>query len=717
MPCGPSHPTGRERSIVAFCVPVLALETMDAESRIGPRPPVAAVHSHQIVTPFGARREDPYYWLRDDRRENPDVIAYLEAENAYADAMLAPLAATREAIYAEIVGRLAPEDASAPYHLKGHWYYTRYEEGAQHPIHARRRGSLDAPEDILLDGNALAEGKGFYQIGDYEISPQGRLIAWVEDDVGRRQYRLRIRDLASGKELSDCIEGVAPMLVWGADDDSLYYIENDPDTLLGRWIKCHRLGTSVSDDVVIHEEDDDSFYLWISRSRSEKYLCIHLENSVSSELRCVELANPARHFVFAPRERDVLYEADHLDGRWVIRTDWNAPNYRLMTVVDAAVGDRSQWQEWIAHDEDVFIGSFELFHDFVALEERSEGLRRIRVLPKAGEAFLVASDEPACLMRLAINAEPGTPWLRYAYTSLTTPHDIYALNVHTGEERLLRSEPVPGYDDSQYITERLWAPARDGRKIPVSLIHRRDFKRDGSAALLQYAYGAYGNSVDPRFNVALFSLIDRGMVCAIAHVRGGQELGRQWYEEGKLLHKRNSFTDFIDVTAHLVDEGYAAPDRIAADGASAGGLLIAAVANMAAECYAVMRAGVPFVDVVTTMLDASIPLTTNEYDEWGNPEDPEDYAYMLSYSPCDQITAQDYPALYVETGLWDSQVQYWEPAKWVAKMRAAETGERPILLRTDMEAGHGGKPGRFERYHQTAEWYAFLLQQVGGLSR
>lgn len=689
----------------------------DMSEKLSATAPMAAQHPHEVVAPFGARRQDPYYWLRDDSRKNPEVIAYLEAENAYTDAVLEPLQATRQALYEEIVARIKPDDASVPYQYKGYWYYSRFEQGGQYPVYARRKGGMEAPEEILLDGNALAEGHEFFQIGNYEVSPDGRLVAWLEDTVGRRQFTLKIKEIASGSVLEDRVEGLSGDLVWNADGSAVYYIENDPETLLGNKVKRHVLGTAASADQLIYEETDEAFYMGLSRTRSEKYLCIELESTVSSELRCAELDRPEHFFVLAPRQRDFLYQADHLDGRWVIRTDWDAPNYRLMTVADADArhGDRGRWQEWVPHREDAFIAEFELFDEFIALAERADGLRRVRVLPQQGEAFTVSSDEPAYTMTLSINAEPGTHWLRYDYGSLTTPQTTYELNVKSGERRLLKTQPVLGYDASQYVTERIWAPARDGASIPVSLVYRKGFKRDGRAALLQYAYGSYGSSVDPRFNVAVPSLLDRGVVYAIAHIRGGQEMGRHWYESGKLLHKKNTFTDFIDVTRHLVEQGYASPRRVAAAGASAGGLLIGAVANMAPQHYVVMNAGVPFVDVVTTMLDTSIPLTTNEYDEWGNPAEPQFYDYMLSYSPYDQVTAQPYPALYVDTGLWDSQVQYWEPAKWVARLRAVKTDANPVLLRTDMSAGHGGKSGRFERYHRVAEWYAFLLDQTGSI--
>jgi len=700
--------------LLAACASRTPQHTMDTALAAGaPVPPVAGTRPHQVIAPFGASREDPWYWLRDDTRENPEVIDYLNAENAYTDAVLAPLAATRETLFEEITGRIKADDASVPYREKGYWYYVRYEAGGEYPVYARRRGSMEAPEEILLDGNALGAGKGYFQIGDWAISPDGTRIAWAEDDVGRRQYVLKVKDLASGAVHEDGVAGIAPNLVWGADDQTLFYIENDPETLLGRRVRQHRIGTAPDADRLVYEEGDETFYMSISRTRSERYLCIDLRATVSTEMRCAELAAPERLFVFAPRQRDFLYKADHLDGRWVIRTDWRAPNGRLMTVAEGEVGDRARWREWVAHREDAFIGGFELFHDFVAFEERSEGLRRVRVMPSGGESFLVAADEPAYTMGLGVNEEPDSHWLRYGYGSLTTPQTTFEVDVTTGERRLLKTEPVLGYDATRYVTERLWAPARDGAKIPVSLVYRKGFERNGTAALLQYAYGSYGSSSDPRFNLAVPSLLDRGMVYAIAHIRGGQEMGRQWYEDGKLLHKKNSFTDFIDVTDFLVREGYAARDRVAAAGGSAGGLLMGAVANMAPDRYAVIHAGVPFVDVVTTMLDTSIPLTTNEFDEWGNPAEPVYYEYMLSYSPYDQVRAQDYPAMYVDTGLWDSQVQYWEPAKWVARLRATATGRRPLLLRTDMEAGHGGKSGRYVRYHRTSEWYAFMLDRLG----
>ncbi len=498
-------------------------------------------------------------------------------------------------------------------------------------------------------------------------------------------------------------------------------------------VKKHVLGTPTSADELVYEETDDSFYMGIGRTRDDRYICIGVDSTVSSEMRCAPAADPREFTVLAARERDVEYDADHHAGRWVIRTNADdARNFKLMTAPSDATS-RADWREWIGHDEDVFIDGFELFDGFTAIGERSGGLERIRLVRQAlnspamdgrvpaqdaqDKHEYVKADEPAYSMGLATNSEPDTDWLRYSYTSLTTPDTTYELNTRTGERRLIKRQPVIGYDPDQYTTERLWATARDGVKVPVSLVYRTGFEKDGSAALLQYAYGSYGHSMDPGFNLPAVSLLDRGVVYAIAHIRGGQEMGRKWYDAGKLLNKKNTFNDFIDVTRFLVDEGYAAPDRVAAYGGSAGGLLMGAIANMSPESYEVILSQVPFVDVVTTMLDASIPLTTNEYDEWGNPEQKQYYDYMLSYSPYDNLAAQAYPATFVGTGLWDSQVQYWEPAKYIARLRDLNTSTEPVLFRTNMDAGHGGKSGRFRRYRELAEMYAFMLDRLDADTR
>lgn len=690
-----------------------AIPPLSAENLVLPPAPVAEKRPYEVVAPHGASRQDEYYWLRDDSRQSPEVLAYLNAENAYADAVMAPLRGFENRLYEEMVGRIKQDDASVPFQYKDYWYYTRFEEGKEYPIHARRKGSMDAPEEILLDLNRLAEGKSFYSVANFEVSPDQRLLAYLEDTVGRRQYTLRIKDLATGETYADQVPGLSASLAWAGDNKTIYYIENDPVTLLTKRVRAHTLGSDPANNPVVYHEPDDSFYMGLQTTRSEKYLCIVVQSTVSSEQRCTGRDAPGEFRLIAPRERDFEYQADHLGERWVVRTNWNAKNFKLMQFADGQWGDRAQWRDLIGHDETVFISGFELFDGFLAVGERSDGLTRIRVL-RDGQAEYVKADEPTYVMALSTNAQPNTDWLRYTYTSLTTPATTYELNVRTGERRLLKEQPVlGGFDKADYVTDRVWATARDGTRVPVSLLYRKGFRKDGTAALLQAGYGSYGSSRDPFFNSNVLSLVDRGMVYAIAHIRGGQEMGRHWYEQGKLLNKINTFTDFIDVTDHLVKEGYAAPDRVAAMGGSAGGLLMGAIANMAPEKYRVIVSLVPFVDVVTTMLDESIPLTTNEFDEWGNPKDPVYYDYMLSYSPYDQLGARAYPAMYIGTGLWDSQVQYWEPAKYVARLRARRTDDNLLVFRTQMEAGHGGRSGRFQRFREQAESYAFMLNQLG----
>jgi oligopeptidase B len=680
-----------------------------------PVPPVAAKKPYEVRAPHGGARQDEYYWLRDDKRENAEMLAYLTAENAYTDSVLRPLEALEESLYAELVGRVKQDDATVPYLDDGYWYYTRFETGKEYPIYARRKGTMDAPEQVMFDVNAMAAGKNYFQIGSWEISEDGRLAAFAEDTTGRRQYTIRVKDLETGAILADSIAGASAGTMWADDNRSLYYTENDPTTLLAKRVKRHVLGTPASADTVVYEEKDDTFYMGVSRTTSDEYLCIFLSSTVSSEMRCAEAGDPEQFAVLAPRQRDFEYDGDHQSGRWVFNTNWDARNFRLMTLADGRPwGDRRQWQELVPHSDDVLISDFSLFDGFIAISERSGGLERLRVRKNDGSTDFVAAEESAYSMALAINAEPDTDWLRYTYTSLTTPASTYELNVRTGERRLLKEQPVlGGFDRANYVTERLWATARDGTRIPVSVLYRKGFAKDGTGAMYQYSYGSYGSSSDPDFNANALSLVDRGAVYAVAHVRGGQEMGRAWYDDGKLMHKVNTFTDFIDVTDFLVEEGYAAPDRVAAMGGSAGGLLMGAISNLAPEKYKAIVAHVPFVDVVTTMLDESIPLTTNEFDEWGNPKDKAFYDYMLAYSPYDQVAAKDYPAMLVTTGLWDSQVQYYEPAKWVARLRDRKTDSNPLLFRINMEAGHGGKSGRFQRFRERAEEYAFVLDQLG----
>ena len=680
-----------------------------------PKPPVAAMKPFEVKSPNGTR-VDEYYWLRDDTRKNPEMLAYLTAENAYKDAMLAPVRPLEEKVYGEIIARIKQDDASVPYRARGYWYYWRYETGKEYPVHARKAGSLDAPEQVLIDENEQAAGHDFYDIGELEVSPDNRMLAYAEDTGGRRQYVLRFKDLATGKLLPDAITNVEGNVVWTADSRSVLYVEKDPQTLLGNKVRRHVLGTDPKDDPVVNEEHDESFYLGVDKSKDGRYLFIGLQSTVSTEQHYARADDPKLEFsVILPRERDHEYQADHFDGRWIIRTNWQAPNFRLM---EAKVGeslDRAKWRELVGHRTDAFIDDFSVFRGFLAIEERSGGLRKVRIRPwDGGKDFYIASDEPAYVTGLGDNEEVDSDKVRYVYTSLTTPATTYDYDVKTGERVMLKQQPVlGGVDAKNYVTEYVWAPARDGEKVPVALVYRKGFRKDGTAPLLQYAYGSYGSSTDPAFSLPVISLLDRGFVYAIAQIRGGQELGRRWYDAGRLLNKKNTFNDFVDVTRFLVKEGYADPKRVFARGGSAGGLLMGAVVNQAPQDYKAIVAHVPFVDVVTTMLDESIPLTTNEYDEWGDPNERASYEYMLSYSPYDNVSRQDYPAMLVTTGLWDSQVQYFEPAKWVARLRRLKTDANPILLRVNMEAGHGGKSGRFQRYRELAEEYAFLLGQAG----
>ena len=697
---------------------VLALLSTAAPAADLPAPPIAAApvaekRAYEVRAPFGAVRNDEYYWLRDDTRKNPEMLAYLGAENAYTDAAMAPLKPLTDRLYKEIVGRLKQDDSSVPYRQDGYYYYTRFTPGADYPISARRKGSMAAPEKILLDQPTMAKGSGYFSIGDGEPSHDGRYYAYAEDRVGRRQYVLRILDTATGKTLDDAVPNIEDNIVWGAPD-TILYVEKDPVTLLSKRIKAHKLGTPASADRLIYEEKDDSFFISVMRTASGKYVCISGQATTMTEQRCATYGALDRMTLVAPRTKDVLYSSDNAAGRWIVRTNAGAPNYRLMSFTDAALGKPSStWTALTKPSAISFIDDFAAFDGFTAIAERHGGNKRIRLLSRTGKSTIVDASEPAYSMSLSGNHEAATQWVRYDYQSLVTPTTTREWNAATGKSRTLKVQPVPGYDATRYVTERVWTTARDGTRVPVSVVYRKGVKRDGTAPLFQYAYGSYGASTDPAYSPVTTSLLDRGVVFAIAHIRGGQEMGRAWFDDGHLKKKMNSFTDFIDVTRDLVAKGYASKTRIAARGGSAGGLLMGGIANMAPADYSVIVAQVPFVDVLTTMLDSSIPLTTNEYDQWGNPANAADYAYMATYSPYDNVGKQAYPALFVSTGLWDSQVQYYEPTKWVARLRAAKTDSNPLLYRINMEAGHGGKSGRFRSYQDQAEMYAFVLDRLG----
>jgi oligopeptidase B len=681
--------------------------------------PVAAKKPHQVVSANGSR-EDEYYWLRDDKRENPEMLAYVKAENAYADAKMAHTKPLETKVYNEIIGRLQQDDSTVPYLMNGYWYFRRFETGKEYPIYSRRKGTKDAAEEILLNGNEMAKGHDFFEIGDIAVSPDSKLLAWAEDIVGRRQYVVRVMEIASRKIYPVALPNVENNVVWAGDNKTFLYIEKDPETLLGYKVRKHSIdsanNTDVGADPLVWEQKDTSFYTGVGKTKDDKFLTIGTQSTVSSEMWYADANDSKLAFkVFLPRERDHEYQVEHANGRWVVRTNWKAKNFRIVEVKPGDESNRDKWTDLVAHRDDAFVDTFDVFKNFLAVEEHSGGLRKLRVKPwSGGKDVMVTADEPSYTMSIDVNREFNSNALRYTYQSMVTPRTTYDYDFKTGERELLKREPVlGGYDPANYATEFAWATARDGTKVPVSIVYRKTTPRDGTAPLLQMGYGSYGATNDPEFSYLPPSLLDRGFVVAIAHIRGGQEMGRAWYENGKLLNKKNTFTDFIDVTRWLAANKYSDPKRAFALGRSAGGLLMGAIANMAPQDYRGIVAGVPFVDVVTTMLDETIPLTSNEFDEWGNPKEKKYYDYMLSYSPYDNLSAQNYPAMFVHSGLWDSQVQYFEPTKYVARLRARRTGDSLVVLRTNMEAGHGGKSGRYEHFREYAEQYAFILDQAG----
>jgi oligopeptidase B len=675
-------------------------------------PPVAKRIPHEL-TAHGHVRIDDYHWLRE--RENPEVLAYLEAENDYTEAATADLEPLRRELLAEMIGRIEQVDQTVPARERDYEYYLRWVAGAEHPLVCRRGLAPGAPEEVLLDGDALAESHEFFELAQAEVSENQMLLAYSVDTIGRRFYAIHFEDLRSGELLPDLILDTAGQLEWAADDRTLLYVKQDPETLRSFQVLRHTLGEDPREDQLVYSEPDETFEVSLSKTKSRAYLMLDVYSTLSSEVRLLDARTPdAQPWVFAARERGLEYAVDHLGENFYVLTNLDAHNFRVMRT---PVGNtaKAHWRELIAHRPDVLVQSIELFEDRMVLEQRRRGLVELVVHQLDGHPTrTIEFADPAYVAFASDNLELDTDKLRVGYESMTTPPSVFDIHMDTGERTLLDQQKVPGgFDPNDYVSERLDAPARDDAAVPISLVYRRDRPLDGSRPLLLYAYGSYGESLDADFSANRLSLLDRGFAYAIAHVRGGEELGREWYEDGRLLHKQNSFTDFIDCGEFLIAEGYAHRSQLFAEGGSAGGLLVGAVVNMRPDLFAGALAQVPFVDVVTTMLDDSIPLTTSEYDEWGNPADKVYYDYMLGYSPYDNVRAQDYPALLVTAGLHDSQVQYWEPAKWVAKLRATKTDENLLLLRTDMSAGHGGTSGRLAALEDVAFEYAFLL----GLTR
>ncbi len=682
----------------------MTLNTSEKSPRAPQKPHQISVHGHT--------RTDPYYWLRE--RENPEVIDYLNAENAYLEKVMEPLKGLREELFAEMKGRIKEDDESVPYREGTYLYYTRFVTGGEYPVYCRKKVDGDE-EHILLDGNAMAEGTAYFHIGGMEISDDERLLIFAVDTTGRRNYTLRVKNLDTGEVLSDEIPNTeGGNYAWAADSHTLYYVAKDQETLLGNKVYRHVLGTDPVQDELVYEEKDNQYYMGIFRMKSKKYIAIASEHiGVASEFQLIRAADStARPVTFFKRGNRHEYSVEHFEDRFYIRTNRDgSENFCLMEVEEALAHDAGQWREVIPHRDDVFLEGLEVFRNFLVVQERKEGLIHLRIMDqRTGEEHYLDFGEPAYTAFISVNPEFDTAVLRFGYTSLTTPRSVFDYTMDSREKVLRKEQEVlGGFDKHHYRSERIFVTARDGARIPVSLVYRKETPIDGTAPLLQYAYGSYGATMDAAFSPSRLSLLDRGFVFAIAHIRGGLEMGRHWYEDGRMFKKKNTFNDFIDCSRALTERGYSAPDKLFAMGGSAGGLLMGAVMNDAPELYRGVVAAVPFVDVVTTMLDESIPLTTGEFEEWGNPKDKAAYEYMLSYSPYDNVGEKEYPNTLVTTGLHDSQVQYWEPAKWVARIRELGRGDHLLLLHTDMTSGHGGASGRFASLKTMALEYAFLL--------
>ncbi len=681
--------------------------------------PIADKKATELVA-HGDTRVDNYYWMNDYFKKGPDsarVVAYLEAENAYLDTMLSGVKDLREKLFTELKARIKEKDESAPYKDNGYWYYRRFEEGKQYPIYCRKKESLTATEEIIHDANVAAQGKDYYQASGIAVSDNNKFIAIGEDDVSRRLYKLRFKNLETGEYFPETIVNTqGGSYAWAADNKTVFYIRKNPVSLLGYQVWRHELGTDTSKDVMVYEEKDNRHYINVRRSKSDRYIFINSGISQQqSEHRFLDAANPKGSFtVFQPRTMGLVYDIEHFEDKFYIRTNLDAPNFRLMETPLNQTG-RENWKDLIAHRPAVLLASFTLFKDHLVLTERKEGLVQLRVINQKDKSeHYIEFDETAYDANVDINPDFNTSVLRFSYESMITPASIYDYNMDSKERVLVKQQEIlGGFKKEEYATERMFATARDGVKVPISLVYKKGLQKDGSNPLLLYAYGSYGYSTDASFRRDILSLLNRGFVYAIAHVRGGQEMGRQWYEDGKMFKKKNTFTDFIDCAEYLLKENYTSKGHLYAMGGSAGGLLMGAVVNMAPELWNGVVAQVPFVDVVTTMSDPDIPLTTGEYLEWGNPANKEEYFYMKSYSPIDNVEKKAYPNMLVTTGLHDSQVQYFEPAKWVAKLREYKTDNNQLLFYTNMAAGHGGASGRFDYLKDVALQYSFLLALEG----
>ena len=678
--------------------------------------PTVEVKPKEIIT-HNHTRIDNYYWLNDP--ENPDVIAYLNAENEYLAQVMAPVKPLQENLFEEMKGRIKEQDESVPVKDGEYFYYVKYVEGGEYPIYCRKKESLDTVEEILLDGNEMGKGKKYFSIGGYEITDNDGIIAYGVDTISRRNYTVRFKNLKTGEIYKDQIKNTeGGSYAWAADNQTFFYILRDQKTLLGYQVWRHILGTDVKTDVLVYEEKDNQYYMGLYRMKSKKYIAIGSDhNGIASEYQLLEAENPTGEFkTFLPRERGQEYDIEHFEDKFYVKTNTeNAINFKLMEVNEYETSDKSKWKTVIEHRPEVYLEGIEVFKNHLVVQEKNQGLSQLRIINHSTKLeHYLNFGEPAYDANIGSNPSFDTNILRYSYTSLTTPNSTFDYDMNAQTKELKKQQTVlGGFDKENYISERVFVTVRDGAKVPVSIVYRKDTKLDGTAPLLQYSYGSYGYSTDATFGSGRLSLLDRGFVYAIAHIRGGQEMGREWYENGKMFKKMNTFNDFIDCSDFLIKNNYCSPEKLFALGGSAGGLLMGAIINLRPDLYRGVVAAVPFVDVVTTMLDETIPLTTGEFEEWGNPKNKDSYEYMLSYSPYDNVEAKDYPNLLVTTGLHDSQVQYFEPAKWVAKLRTVKTDNNLLLMHTNMEAGHGGASGRFASLKEVAMEYAFIIDLAG----
>ena len=673
-------------------------------------PPIAKIIP-KTLEKFGDSRIDNYYWLND--RENPEVIDYLNKENEYYHKMTAHTKDFQKDLFEEMKSRIKEDDESVPYLYNGYYYITRFETGKDYPIYSRKKESLAAKEEILFDCNALAKGHTYFQLGGLSISPNNKFASFAVDTKGRRIYTLKFKNLETNKILKDQIKNTSEAGTWANDNTTVFYSRQDKVTLRSDKIFKHKLGSDSVDDILVYHEKDDTFNVEVSKEKSRKYIIISSASTLTTESRILLADKPDGKFkVFQKRVRGLEYDISHFGESFYIVTNKDkATNFKLMKTSEIKTS-KENWTDIIAHREDVLLEDIEIFKNFLVVEERSNGLNKIRIMPWSGDGeYYLPFESETYTAYTTTNIDFDTDILRYAYQSMATQASVIDFNMKTKEKEIKKEQQVLGgkFDKNNYKEERIWATAKDGTRIPISMVYKRTLKKDGSNPLLLYAYGSYGHSMDATFSSTRLTLLDRGFIFAIAHIRGGEDLGRQWYEDGKLLKKKNTFTDFIDCSKFVIDKKYTSPQHLYAEGGSAGGLLMGAVVNMAPELFNGIIAQVPFVDVITTMLDDTIPLTTGEYDEWGNPNVKKYYKYMLSYSPYDNVKKHEYPNMYVSTGLHDSQVQYWEPAKWVAKLRNLKTDNSILFLDTNMDAGHGGASGRFEAIKELAKEFSFLL--------